>query len=283
MIDIAGIKLYCGECATVMRHELADESIDLVITSPPYDNFRDYRGYTFELGPIAFELARVLKPGGVIVWVVGDQVIDRSESGTSFRHALFFIDACGLNLHDTMIYEKNGAAFPATRTSNRYSQVFEYMFIFSKGPPKTANLICDKKNTWAGYRTWGKRTWRNKDGTMTMIPTSNFKPIAEYSARNNIWKFNNGAGFSSSDKEAFNHPAIFPEKLAEDHIITWSNEGDVVLDPMMGSGTTGAMAKLNGRDFIGIEISDEYFELAKRRLKIKQYENIKIREGILGI
>jgi len=244
------------------------------------NSLRDYRGYTFELGPIAFELTRVLKPGGVLVWVIGDEVINKSESGTSFRHALFFKDACGLNLHDTMIYEKNGAAFPATRTSNRYTQIFEYVFIFSKGPPKTAHLICDKKNTWAGHRTWGQRSWRNKDGTM--IPTSN-KPIAEYSVRNNIWKYNNGFLQGSRDKKTFSHPATFPDKLAEDHIITWSNEGDVVLDPLMGSGTTGVMAKLNGRDFIGIEISDEYFELAKRRLKIKEHENIKLREEILGI
>lgn len=280
MIDIAGIKLFCGECANTMRHEIADESIDLVVSSPPYDLLRDYKGYTFELGPIAFELTRVLKPGGVIVWVVGDQVINGSESGTSFKHALFFKDACGLLLHDSMIYEKNGAAFPATRTSNRYSQVFEYMFIFSKGPPKTVNLICDKKNTWAGSRTWGQRAWRNKDGTL--MPTSN-KPIADFSARNNIWRFNNGFLQGSRDKKTFLHPATFPDKLAEDHIITWSNIGDTILDPMMGSGTTGAMAKLNDRNFIGIEISEEYFELSKRRLKIKEYENIKVREGILEI
>ncbi len=280
MIDIAGIKLFNGECAEVMRHEIANESVDLVVTSPPYDTLRTYHGYEFDFEAIAYELARVLKPGGVIVWVVGDEVIARSESGTSFRQALYFKNECGLLLHDTMIYEKNGASFPATRTSNRYSQVFEYMFILSKGPPKTVNLICDKKNIWAGYTNWGQRAWRRKDGSL--MKTSN-KPVAEYSARNNIWRFNNGAGFSSSDKDAFQHPAIFPEKLAEDHIITWSNEGDVVLDPMMGSGTTGAMAKLNERDFIGIEISEEYFELSKKRLRIQEHISIKAREGILGI
>lgn len=280
MIDIAGIKLYHGECTEIMRHEVADESIDLVVSSPPYDTLRDYSGYVFDFESIAKQLTRVLKSGGVIVWVVGDEVINRSETGTSFRQALFFKDECGLNIHDTMVYQKNGAAFPATRTSNRYSQTFEYMFIFSKGPPKTVNLICDKKNTWAGQRTWGQRRWRKKDGSL--MKTSN-KPVADYSARNNIWRFNTGAGFSSSDKDAFQHPAIFPEKLAEDHIITWSNEGDVVMDPMMGSGTTGAMAKLNDRKFIGIEISEEYFELSKKRLKIQEHMDIKVREGILGI
>ena len=279
MIDIAGIKLYNGECAEVMRWHLADESIDLVVTSPPYDALRDYNGYIFDFESIAHELSRVLKPGGVIVWVVGDEVINRSESGTSFRQALYFKDNCGLNIHDTMIYEKNGATFPASRTSNRYTQIFEYMFILSKGSPKTANLICDKKNKWEGYTNWGQKTYRKKDGEL--FSTNNIKPVPKYSARNNIWKFNTGAGFGTSNKEAFKHPAVYPEKLAEDHIKTWSVEGDVVLDPMMGSGTTGVMAKINGRDFIGIEISKEFFELYNKCLRIQDYKNIKILEGML--
>ena len=180
-----------------------------------------------------------------------------------------------------MIYEKNGATFPASRTSNRYTQIFEYMFILSKGSPKTANLICDKKNKWEGYTNWGQKTYRKKDGEL--FSTNNIKPVPKYSARNNIWKFNTGAGFGTSNKEAFKHPAVYPEKLAEDHIKTWSVEGDVVLDPMMGSGTTGVMAKINGRDFIGIEISKEFFELSKKCLRIQEYKNIQIREGILGI
>jgi len=280
MIDISGIKLYCGECAEVMRYEVANESVDLVVTSPPYDTLRDYKGYVFDFEDIAYELARVLKPGGVLVWVIGDAVVNRSESGTSFRHALYFKDQCGLLLHDTMIYEKNGSAFPASKGSNRYTQIFEYMFVFSKGVPKTAKLICDKKNKWEGWSTWGQSSVRNRDGELVR---SSQRPVPKYSARNNIWKFNTGAGYGTSDTEAFSHPATYPDKLAADHILTWSNEDDVVLDPMMGSGTTGVMAKLNNRDFIGIEISKEYFEIAKKRLRIQEYRNIKVREDILGI
>ena len=280
MIDIAGIKLYHGECAEVMRYEVAGESVDLVVTSPPYDALRTYKGYEFDFEDIAYELSRVLKPGGVIVWVVGDEVIKRSESGTSFRQALFFMEECELLLHDTMIYEKNGSAFPAPRKGNRYTQIFEYMFVLSKGKPKTAKLICDKKNKWEGWSTWGQSSVRTKSGELVK---SSQRPVPKYSARNNIWKYSTGAGFGTSDKDAFKHPATYPDKLAADHILTWSNEGDVVLDPMMGSGTTGVMAKLNHRDFIGIEISKEYFEVAKKRLRIQEYRNKDRNENILEI
>ena len=281
MVKIDGITLYNGECVKTMRENIADETIDLVVTSPPYDGLRSYKGYTFEQAPIAFELTRVLKPGGVIVWVVGDEVIDGSETGTSFKHAIFFKDACGLRLHDTMIYRKNSATFPARKTSNRYSQVFEYMFVFSKGKPKTAKLICDKKNKWEGWTNWGKKTQRGKDGEL--IQVKSMKKVPPYSPRENIWKYNTGAGFGTSDKEAFEHPATFPDKLAEDHILTWSNELDVVLDPMMGSGTTGVMARKNNREFIGIEMAEEYFEICKKRLKIQELENLKKNERILGL
>lgn len=244
------------------------------------NSLRDYNGYVFDFPSIANQLTRVLKPGGVLVWVVGDEVVDRSETGTSFRQALFF-QSCGLKIHDTMIYRKNSATFPARRTSNRYSQVFEYMFIFSKGKPKTAKLICDKKNKWSGYTNWGEKTHRNRSGDL--IKTRKIRPIPEYSPRENIWKYNTGAGFGTDDKEAFEHPATFPDKLAADHILTWSNPEDVVLDPMMGSGTTGVMSIMNGRQFIGIEISEEYFEICKKRLRIQERENIKLREQVLGI
>jgi len=255
-------EVFCGACQTVMA-TFKEESVDLTITSPPYDNIRDYKGYCFEIEDfknIVNELYRITKKGGVVVWVVGDATMKGSETGTSFRQALGFIDG-GFKLHDTMIYEKNTSSFPAQRKGKRYTQIFEYMFVFCKGKIKTGNLICDKPNKWAGHTNWGKNTNRGKDGKL--VKTKDIKPVPDFSPRNNIWKYIVGKGFNSSDKESHKHPAIFPEKLAEDHILTWSNKGDVVLDPFMGSGTTCKMAKKNGRKYIGIDMSEEYCALAK--------------------
>ncbi len=243
--------------------KLPADSIDLTVTSPPYDDIRDYKGFNFTesaASSIIEELYRVTKPGGVVVWVVGDATIDGSESGSSFRQALKFMEA-GFKLHDTMIYEKNTSSFPAKRTGNRYTQIFEYMFVFCKGKIRTANLICDKPNKWAGHTNWGKNTNRLKSGELK--ETTDIKPVPDFSPRNNIWHYNVGKGFNSSDKESHNHPAIFPEKLAEDHILSWSNENDIILDPFSGSGTTCKMAKKNNRKFIGIDISEEYCKLAE--------------------
>lgn len=238
-------------------------SINLTVTSPPYDDIRDYNGYNFNdsiTNNIITELFRITKEGGIVVWIVGDSTTNGSETGTSFRQALKFIDA-GFKLHDTMIYEKNTSSFPAKRSGNRYTQIFEYMFVFCKGKITKANLICDKPNKWAGHTNWGKNTNRLKNGNLQ--ETTDIKPVPDFSPRNNIWHYNIGNGFNSSDKESHNHPAIFPEKLAEDHILSWSNEGDIVLDPFSGSGTTCKMAKKNKRIYIGIDISEEYCKLAE--------------------
>lgn len=243
---------------------LPPNSIDLTVTSPPYDDIRDYKGYNFSdsvLTNIITELYRVTKSGGVLVWVVGDSTKDGSESGNSFRQALKFMEA-GFKLHDTMIYEKNTSSFPAKRTGNRYTQIFEYMFVFCKDKIKTSHMICDKANKWAGHTNWGKNTNRLKNGELQ--ETSDIKPVPDFSPRNNIWKYNVGKGFNSSDKESHEHPAIFPEQLAEDHILSWSNEDDIILDPFSGSGTTCKMAKKNKRKFIGFDISEEYCKLAEK-------------------
>lgn len=255
-------KIYYGDCTRIMR-KLIPESIDLVVTSPPYDNLRNYNGYLFDFETIAKELFRIVKHGGVIVWVVGDATIDGSETGTSFRQALYFKEI-GFHLNDTMIYEKNGSPYPATKQSNRYTQIFEYMFILSKGKPKTVNLIADKKNRWEGLTSWGARTIRHVDGTLKR--TGPFQ-VAHYSPRNNIWRYNTGFGHTSKDKQAFKHPATFPEDLVRDHILTWSNEGDLVLDPLAGGGTTLLAAERTGRNSIGIDISKEYCKLAYKRLR----------------
>jgi site-specific DNA-methyltransferase (adenine-specific) len=242
---------------------LKDNTVDLTITSPPYDEIRDYDGFSVNINEISTQLYRITKDGGVVVWIVGDSTIRGSETGTSFLQALQFMKV-GFKLHDTMIYEKNTSSFPAKRAGKRYTQIFEYMFVFCKGSIKTGNLICDKPNKWAGHTNWGKNTDRQKDGEL--VEKKDIKPVPEFSPRNNIWKYTVGKGFNSSDKESHEHPAIFPEKLAEDHILSWSNEGDVVLDIFSGSGTTCKMAKKNKRSYIGIELSQEYYDLSLKIL-----------------
>lgn len=250
-------RIYNMDCLQGLK-TLEDNSIDLTVTSPPYDDLRNYKGYSFDFENIAKELYRVTKTGGILVWIVGDATSKGSESGTSFRQALYFKE-CGFNLHDTMIYEKNSSSFPAARTSKRYTQIFEYMFVFCKGKIRNdISLLCDKPNKWAGHTNWGNNTQYDKDGNLKQ--TNNIKPVPKFSLRNNIWKYS--VGFN--DKTG--HPAVFPEKLAEDHILSWSNENDVVLDPFMGSGTTAKMCVLNNRNYIGFEISEEYCCMAEERI-----------------
>ena len=245
------------------------ESVDLCVTSPPYDDLRTYNDsskWDFNVfKDVAQALTRVLKPGGVIMWNVGDATINGGESGSSFRQALYFMEECGLRLHDTMIYEKSGIAFAAGPHSVRYSQAFEYCFILSKGKPKTVNIIMDKKNKWAGISSWGNAKARKKTGELEDAGKKS-KETREFGARTNIWRVINSGGFGQSSKEAYKHPATMPEALARDHIISWSNPGDLVLDPFMGSGTTAAMAIDQKRNFIGFEIDEEYYNLCQSRL-----------------
>ena len=228
---------------------MSNNQIDLAVTSPPYDNLRTYNGFEFDWKAVLKELYRVTKGGGVVVWIVGDATIKGSETGTSFKQALYAME-CGFNLHDTMIYEKSGMSFP---DYNRYHQIFEYMFVFSKGKPRTFNAIKDRENKYVGS------VGGNKRGGLCVR--------GKYGARFNVWRFANGKHNSSKDLEAFKHPAIFPEKMVNDHILSWSNEGDIVYDPFMGSGTTAKMAILNNRQWIGSEISEEYCEIIEERIK----------------
>lgn len=238
--------------------ELPDNYIDLTVTSPPYDNLRTYNGFSFDFEGIAKELFRVTKQGGVVVWVIGDSVVRGSETGNAFRQALHFKEI-GFNLHDTMIYQKNAFPFP---DKTRYAQVFEYMFVLSKGKPNTTNII--RVPTKEANRIKNKKSYQRLPNGET-VP---MKYETGKSERNkeNVWMFEVGYMKTTKDKFAFQHPAMFPEQLAHDHIISWSNEGDIVFDPMCGSGTTCKMAKQLGRNFIGIDISEEYCEIAKQRI-----------------
>ncbi len=253
-------KIICGDAVEVMR-TMPSDSVDLVITSPPYDDLRNYNGYSFNLEGMAKGLFRVMKKGGVIVWVVGDQTIKGDETGTSFRQALYFKQV-GFNLFDTMIYLKTPRG--AVGNNKTYWQTFEYMFVLSKGTPKSINLLKDRENK--DERDGDSGTKRLSDGSLLKLKRAGY---SKYGRRTNVWEYLIGKGHSATDNIAYKHPAIFPEKLVQDHIASWSNLGDVVLDPMCGSGTTCKMAKLNKRDFIGIDVSSEYCKIAEERLKQK--------------
>ena len=246
--------LWFGDCLERMA-EIPDGSVDLTVTSPPYDNLRTYNG-SLEWGPHIWEpilenLFRVTKDGGVVAWVVGDATVKGSETGTSFRQALYAM-GCGFNLHDTMIYEKCQTCFGS---NNCYLQSFEYMFVLSKGKPKALNLIRDRKNVRHGEESMSEKGL-SVNGTKS-------KPIRKvlnpYGKRKNIWSYGVGGG-------KVNHPAVFPQKLADDHVRSWSNPGDTVLDPFLGSGTTGVAAERLDRQFIGIEKEPKYYGIACERI-----------------
>ena len=248
-------KIYNEDCLATMAN-MPNDFIDLTVTSPPYDNLRTYNGYSFDFESIAKELYRVTKEGGVVVWIVGDATIKGSETGTSFKQALFAME-CGFKLHDTMIWNKGGfTAVGALKT--RYAQVFEYMFVFVKGKLKTFNPIKDRKNKQFGKKQVG--TIRQKDGS-TKDKSTNGNITREFGQRFNDWLL-----YPENNNNNRKHPATFPEQLANDHILSWSNENDLVYDPFMGSGTTAKMAIANKRNYIGSEISAEYYELIKARL-----------------
>jgi DNA modification methylase len=260
-------KIIEGNCVDLMRG-FEENSIDLTITSPPYDNLRSYKGFVFPFEQIADELFRITKKGGVVVWVVGDATINRSETGTSFNQALYFKEI-GFNLHDTMIFQKTNPIPQIYR--KRYNNIFEYMFIFSKGEVKTHNPI--KVDCIHGGLVLNGTTYKNySKGEQKRKKLA--KPVKKQKIKGNIWSY--VVGKKLEDQEAKTHPAPFPCELVRDHIISWSNKGDIVFDPMCGSGTTCVSSLQLGRKYIGIDISKEYCELSKKRiLKFEKQLSIK--------
>lgn len=250
-----------GDCLEKMK-ELDDSCIDLIVTSPPYDDLRTYNDslcFTFDkFKLIVKEIRRVIKPGGIIVWVVNDKTHKGSESGTSFKQALYFKEI-GFNLHDTMIWKKDSCPFP---DKTRYYSNFEYMFIFSKGRPKTFNPIKDRKNKHEGVTR--KHIEYDKRKSKTTVREGSSYIVGKYGVRYNVWEI--GVGKGKMGYDGGDHPAIFPLILALDHIKSWSNENDVVMDPFMGSGTTGVASKNLNRKFIGIEKNGDYFSIALKRI-----------------
>jgi len=242
-------QIICGDNCDVMR-QMPSESIDLVVTSPPYDDLRTYGGHSWDFYGVAWNLKRLLKPGGLIVWNVNDATKDGSETGTSMRQAIFF-QTIGLRIHDTMIWEKTGSG--ALGSPDCYGQNFEYVFVFAKGKPARLNLIADRRNQITSGTV-------KVNGSLRPDKTSvsRFVERQEFGKRTNVWRM--------TPAQRQDHPAPFPEALARDHILSWSNPGDVVLDPFSGSGTTAKMARETGRRFIGIEVNPEYVEISRKRL-----------------
>jgi site-specific DNA-methyltransferase (adenine-specific) len=245
--------LACGDAAEIMRR-MPEGCIDLAVTSPPYDDLRDYNGYSFDFARMAEGLHRVVKPGGVVVWVVGDR-IDGGRSLTSFRQGLAFQEL-GFTMHDVMIYGKKNTPF---MRSNAYTNAYEFMFVLAKGKPKTFNPLKEKT-----VRSGHEMLVHNKGADA--VNRKVLKELKGEKTRTNIWSYAVGLGGTTSDRIAFGHPAVFPEQLALDHILSWTNEGDTVLDPMCGSGTTCKMARKAGRRYIGIDISPDYIKIAEKRL-----------------
>jgi len=247
-------KIYCSDCVELME-KIGKNTIDLTVTSPPYDTLRNYNGYTLNFNEIAKELYNVTKKGGIVVWVVGDKIKNGDRTLTSFIQALYFQEI-GFNVHDVMIYRKKNTPF---MRSNAYTNCYEFMFVFSKGKPRVFNPLKTKtKRSGLEPLPYNKKA----DG----INRKALGELKKEKTLTNIWSYAVGFGGSTKDKIAFKHPAIFPEKLAEDHILSWTNEGDLVFDPMCGSGTTCKMAKLHNRRYIGIDISEEYCEIARLRV-----------------
>ena len=246
-------QVYEADCAEFMDG-MEPDTVDLTVTSPPYDDLREYHGFKFDSSATIGGLYRVTKPGGICVWIVGDKV-NGGHSLTSFRHGLLFAEL-GWVMHDVMIYQKQNTPFTRPMA---YTKSFEYMFVASKGKPKTFNPLT-QTSKWAGYRA--QRTARMPDGSLKQLGPSKVNPVK---VRTNVWPYSTGMGNTTTDKYAYEHPAMFPEKLAEDHVRSWSNPGDLVFDPMCGAGTTLKMAKLCGRRWVGCDISAEYVEIARRR------------------
>lgn len=264
MIEIN--KIYNENCLDTMKR-MPDNYIDLTVTSPPYDDMRDYKGYSFPFEEIAKELYRITKEGGLVVWVVNDSVKDGSETLNSFRQALYFKDVCDFKVHDTMIYEKDFLSKPEKA---RYHQAFEYMFVLSKGFPKTFNPIEDRKLK----DRWGiPRQTRHENGKM-IDRKKEYKRINKDTngKRFNIWKYKSSFGFNDKDSNIIkDHPAVMNLNIAKDHIMSWSNESDLIYDPFMGSGTTLIACLELNRNYIGSEISIDYCNIINDRIKANNY------------
>ena len=270
-------KVYNCDALTLLR-AMPSGSVDCCVTSPPYDSLRVYNGYTFDFQPIAHEIYRVLKPGGVCVWVIGDQISNHQRSMTSMRQALYFTDVVGFWMYDLIIFHDPGTAF---QHPGRYVNQHEFMYVLSKDEPKTKNIQV-KPNKWAGEKRPAGSTKVQYSADGSKRETRPRLETKDFGVMGNVWTMGAGYGKSTMDRVAFNHPATFPEQLAELHIKSWTNPGDLVLDCFMGSGTTAKIARNLKRDYIGSEISFEYMKIIHDRLRMPFEEKQVKRESVVS-
>lgn len=266
-------KVFCTDCVEGMR-ELPAECIPLTVTSPPYDKLRKFGGQRFDFEAIARELWRITKPGGVVIWMVQDAIVKGSETGTSSRQKLFFMDL-GFRIHHNMVFEPSGQRSAA---NVRYGVSLQHIFVLSKGKPNYINLLKDRRNRTAGQ--WARYTERTADGELRR---QRCRRTRTWGVRGPIWRYSVGGHHTTKDKCALKHPALMPEGLAEDLIISFSHPGALVLDPMAGAGTTPNMALLNNRRFLGFEIHEPYYRLAQKRLSLAQQEHRRRLDQTLGV
>ncbi len=247
-----------GDNVTGMRG-LPDAFVHLTVTSPPYDDLRTYAGHSrWDFAGVARELHRITAPGGTVVWVVQEQIVNGSETGESSRQRLAFLDL-GFRLHHTMVMGKSGGH---QHSSNRYGRPLEYAFVLSKGAPRYFCPLRDKPNKEKGRMK--VFTNRLPDGS---FPRSRRRKTNPFGIRPAVWTYATGRNVTTKDGYALAaHPALMPERMAQDHIRSWSKVGDLVFDPFAGVGTTLKMARLNFRHYLGFEANPEYVEVATRRL-----------------
>jgi site-specific DNA-methyltransferase (adenine-specific) len=244
---------------------LDEDSIDLTVTSPPYDLLRLYDGFTFDLPGIVDQLYRVTRIGGAVAWIVCDASKNGAETGTSFAQVMEF-QRQGWRLHDTMIYQKSGVSRPG---NVRYHQAFEFMFVFSKGTKPKFRPLQDRANKTAGLkRNTKSMTKRDAAGNLTPRRVNHKTYITNpHGIRTNIWTYSTGPKQTAPDDLWQQHPAVMPLDLAADHILSWGDPGDTVLDPLAGSGQVPIAADILGREWIAIDCSPRYCYLIEQRLE----------------
>lgn len=255
-------KIFCADNIQFCREKIPSNSIDMIMTSPPYDSLRTYKGFEWNFEGLTHELYRILKVGGVVVWVVNDAVVNGRKTLTSMRQAIYFVDYAGFNMWDVMGYCKE-APQPIPASMKRYSSAYEYTFVLTKDiSPKTFNPIMEKTK-WAGLVS--STGFRQPNGD---VRNTRMQKINDEKIKSNLWFYGVGFNQTTTDKFAFDHPAMYPEELVKDHVISWTNPGDIIYDPFMGSGTTAKISMMLGRNFIGTDISEEYCKIARKRVEI---------------
>lgn len=252
-------EIYCIDCVEGMK-KIPDNSVDIVVTSPPYDGIRDYNGFNFDLHETGRGLIRILKEGGIVAMVIQDQTKNFGKTLTSFKTIIDWCDNIGFKLFECVIYRKHGSE--GAWWTNRFRVDHEYMPIFLKGEkPQYFNKENLKVPSIHGGKVMTGSGSRRTDGKTNARVT---RPINTMKCRGTIWNY-----LMAGDKDPIKrqHPAPFPDQIPLDFIECFCPPGGVVLDPFMGSGSTAVAAKKLNRKYIGFDTSEEYIKIAHARLR----------------